>query len=100
MFVNETSNLLKVGLKINVNFILQSTDWLDCQHLAEAVRLAEEVVAEADKKTGGAKCIYYRARISYLYDDQVCSTCSQYITFYYGFTLGFFSIFSMIGMHY
>ncbi|XP_060555151.1 rho guanine nucleotide exchange factor 3-like isoform X2 [Ruditapes philippinarum] len=47
-----------------------STDWLDCQHLAEAVRLAEEVVAEADKKTGGAKCIYYRARISYLYDDQ------------------------------
>lgn len=38
--------------------------------LANAIRLAEEVVAEADKKTGEAKCIYYRSRITYLYEDQ------------------------------
>jgi hypothetical protein len=43
------------------------------------VRLAEEVVAEADKKTGGAKCIYYRARISYLYDDQVCCQLDNFM---------------------
>lgn len=47
-----------------------STDWVDCRHLAEAVRLAEEIVAEADRKTGEAKCIYYRSRITYLYDEQ------------------------------
>lgn len=33
--------------------------------------MAEEVVAEADCKTGEAKCIYYRSRFTYLYDDQV-----------------------------
>ena len=34
------------------------------------VKLAEDVVAEADRKTGEAKCIYYRSRITYLYEDQ------------------------------
>ena len=34
------------------------------------VQLAEEVVAAADKKTGEAKCVYYRSRIAYLYEDQ------------------------------
>lgn len=47
-----------------------SKDWEDCQHLTEAIRLAEKVVAEADRKTGEAKCIYYRARFSFLYDEQ------------------------------
>ena len=34
------------------------------------IKLAEDVVAEADRKTGEAKCIYYRTRITYLYEDQ------------------------------
>ena len=33
--------------------------------------MAEHLVAEADKRTGEAKCRYYRARITFLYDDQV-----------------------------
>ncbi|KAL3852984.1 hypothetical protein ACJMK2_016581 [Sinanodonta woodiana] len=42
----------------------------DVRHLDEAIRLAEQVIAEADKETGEAKCQYYRARLTYLYDDQ------------------------------
>ena len=51
--------------------------WLDGHHLSEAVRLAEEVVAAADTKTGEAKCVYYRSRITYLYDEQVYNTLSH-----------------------
>ncbi|KAL4226174.1 Rho guanine nucleotide exchange factor 3 [Mactra antiquata] len=47
-----------------------STDWDDNEELSEAINMAEDIVANADKKTGEAKCIYYRSRITYLYDEQ------------------------------
>ncbi|XP_041379624.1 rho guanine nucleotide exchange factor 3-like [Gigantopelta aegis] len=42
----------------------------DAAYLEEAILVAEHLVAQADKRTGEAKCRYYRARITFLYDDQ------------------------------
>ncbi|XP_050411694.1 neuroepithelial cell-transforming gene 1 protein [Patella vulgata] len=43
---------------------------VDYQYLTESIKLIESVVASADKSTGEAKCCLYKARISYIYDDQ------------------------------
>ena len=66
------NNFQVILVLFNVFCVVQTSDWQDSKHLSEAVRLAEATVAEADKKTGEAKCIYYRTKITYLYDDQVC----------------------------
>lgn len=46
-------------------------DDLDC--LEDAIKLAENLIAEADRKTGEAKCRYFRARINLLYEDEECA---------------------------
>jgi hypothetical protein len=33
--------------------------------------LAENVIAEADKEMGKAKCRYFRAKINFIYDEEV-----------------------------
>ncbi|XP_052779187.1 rho guanine nucleotide exchange factor 3-like isoform X2 [Mya arenaria] len=63
------SRFMKYPLLLK-SILKYTSDWLDAQNLSEAVRLAEEIVGDADKRTGEAKCVYYRSRITYLYDDQ------------------------------
>ena len=35
------------------------------------IKLTEGIVGEADEKTGEAKCAYYRAKITFLFDEEV-----------------------------
>lgn len=44
----------------------------DNEHLEEAIKLAENVIAEADKEMGKAKCRYFRAKINFIYDEETC----------------------------
>ncbi|XP_052285929.1 neuroepithelial cell-transforming gene 1 protein-like [Dreissena polymorpha] len=63
------SRFMKYPLLLK-SILKYSSGWLDTELLGEAVRLAESVVADADRRTGEAKCIYFRSRITYLYEDQ------------------------------
>ncbi|ESO83645.1 hypothetical protein LOTGIDRAFT_132999, partial [Lottia gigantea] len=43
---------------------------VDYKYLQQAIKLIESIVSTADKSTGEAKCRLYKARISYIYDEQ------------------------------
>ncbi|VDI75893.1 Hypothetical predicted protein [Mytilus galloprovincialis] len=42
----------------------------DNKNLAEAIKLAENVIAEADREMGKAKCNYFRAKINFIYEEE------------------------------
>ncbi|XP_046561147.1 LOW QUALITY PROTEIN: neuroepithelial cell-transforming gene 1 protein-like [Haliotis rubra] len=64
------SRFVKYPLLIRSILKYTPEDHEDAGYLQEAIKLAEFYIAEADKKTGEAKCSYYQSRLTYIYDDQ------------------------------
>lgn len=52
----------------------------DNKNLAEAIKLAENVIAEADREMGKAKCNYFRAKINFIYEEETCQSLEDSTT--------------------
>lgn len=52
----------------------------DNKNLAEAIKLAENVIAEADREMGKAKCCYFRAKINFIYEEETCQPLEESTT--------------------
>lgn len=64
------ARFLKYPLLIKSIQKYTNCDCEDYQFLKDSIKMTEDLIAEADEKTGEAKCSLYKSKLSYLYEDQ------------------------------